>query len=163
MKAILRDFLSRVTLGEPQQFRHLAVFPVFTPNGHEPNYLMLAEALQQNLVALTETSQAGQVPQLKLANRAVVPVLLVEGEELIGAKQNRVLNTTVLAREQSETIIPVTCTEAGRWHYSSPSFSHSGHVSPSKLRRAKSSSVSAALKAKLGHTSDQGLVWNEIH
>jgi len=163
MNSLLTDYLSRVTLGEPQQFRQLAIFPVFAPNGREPNYLVLAEALQQKLVTLTETSQAGQVPKLKLANRAVVPVLLIEGEELIGSKQNRVLNTTVLAREQSEMIIPVTCTEAGRWHYSSPSFGHSGHLTPLRLRRSKSTSVSAALQANLGYASDQGWVWNEIH
>ncbi len=72
------------------------------------------------------------------------------------------LNTTVLAREKSETIIPVSCTEAGRWRYTSPSLSHSCFMSPSKLRQTKSSSVSAALKQKLGHKSDQGMVWDTI-
>jgi hypothetical protein len=37
------------------------------------------------------------VPQLLFINDAMRPVLLLDGEELVGAKQNRVLNLTVLA------------------------------------------------------------------
>jgi len=36
------------------------------------------------------------VPELRLVNRAERPVLIVEGEELVGAKQNRVVNVTKL-------------------------------------------------------------------
>src|SRR5688572_6635809 len=135
MNTLLADYISTITLGEPQRLRNLMVFPVFAANGHDREFLTLAEALQNNLVTLTEISQSGQVPHLKLTNAADVPVLLVEGEELIGAKQNRVLNTTILVNAKSETIIPVSCTEAGRWSYSSPLFKHSGHLSPHKLRK----------------------------
>ncbi len=118
--------------------------------------------MQQNLATITEVSQGGQVPNLKFTNLADGAVLLVEGEELIGAKQNRVLNTTILVRPKSELNIPVSCTEAGRWSYNSPTFSHSGHLSPWKLRRSKSSSVAAALEKNLGHKSDQAAVWNDV-
>ena len=162
MNTLLADYISTITLGEPRQLRNLTVFPIFSANGHGREFLTLAEALQNNLVTLTEISQSGQVPNLKLTNAADVPVLLVEGEELIGAKQNRVLNTTILVNAKSETIIPVSCTEAGRWSYSSPSFKHSGHLSPHKLRKLKSSSVAAALRGSQGHKSDQHAVWNGI-
>ena len=45
---------------------------------------------------VTEVSEAGSVPFIQVANRADRPLLLLDGEELIGAKQNRILNTTVL-------------------------------------------------------------------
>jgi len=51
-----------------------------------------------------------------------------DGEELAGAKQNRVINTTILLRENSETIIPVSCTEQGRWSYASAEFFDSGII-----------------------------------
>jgi hypothetical protein len=42
-------------------------------------------------------SEGGSVPHLLFINDAMRPVLLLDGEELVGAKQNRVLNLTVLA------------------------------------------------------------------
>jgi len=44
-----------------------------------------------------------------VANGADRPLLLLDGEELIGAKQNRILNTTVLVAAHTEVTIPVSC------------------------------------------------------
>ena len=76
-----------------------------------------------------------------------MPVLILDGEEIAGAKQNRVLNTTVLLKEESETIIPVSCTEQGRWHYTSDKFSDSGVVTAHKVRLYKNLSVSQSLES----------------
>jgi hypothetical protein len=64
-------------------------------------------------------SEGGDVPTLRLTSAADRPVLLLDGEELIGAKQNRVLNTTVLVAAHSRLTIPVSCVEQGRWAYKS--------------------------------------------
>src|SRR5437762_2180611 len=112
MNTLLPDYLSRVTLGAPQQFRNLVIMPVFGANGHGPEYLTLKEALAANSVTLSEVSHGGHVPQLKVVNAGASPVLLLDGEELLGARQNRVLNTSILLKQSSETIIPVSCTEA---------------------------------------------------
>jgi hypothetical protein len=88
--------------------------------------------------------------------------LLLDGEELSGAKQNRVLNTTILLREKSETLIPVSCTEHGRWSYSSAHFEESGYIMSAKLRRVKNASVCENLKSARSFRSDQGAVWDEI-
>jgi hypothetical protein len=86
------------------------------------------KALGKSLLTVTEVNQGGTVPELKVVNRADLPVLLLAGEEVAGAKQNRVLNTTILLMEHSETIIPVSCTEQGRWDYVSEAFAESGHL-----------------------------------
>jgi len=57
------------------------------------------------------------VPELKVISQSDRPILLLDGEELVGAKQNRVLNTTILLREKAETNIQVSCVEQGRWSY----------------------------------------------
>jgi hypothetical protein len=99
---------------------------------------------------------------LKVVNKAEIPVLLLDGEELAGAKQNRVLNTTILLKESSVTIIPVSCTEQGRWAYVSSAFMASGNMMSRNVRVKKVASVSRSLKDNLAYDSDQGGVWEEI-
>src|SRR4030042_597920 len=103
-------------------FNNMGVFPLFTSINDSPKYLTLKEALEKNLLTITEVSQGGSVPELKVLNRGGIPVLLLDGEELAGAKQNRVLNTTILLKEDSETVIPVSCSAQRRWPYASTPF-----------------------------------------
>jgi hypothetical protein len=119
----------------------------------------LGEALAAKDVTVTEVSAGGSVPELMVINRGNGPVLLIDGEELAGAKQNRVLNTSILLREVSETKIPVSCTEQGRWHYTSPLFGVSGNIMAHKSRSRKSGSVGRSLHAVGSYSSDQGEVW----
>src|ERR1041385_8325134 len=162
MNATIEKCLSSLRLGEPQVHCDIVVFPVIeSPNGGS-RWLTLSEALQQKRLTVTEVSQGGSVPQLTVVNRADVPVLLLDGEELIGAKQNRVLNTTILVKEQSETVVPVSCTERGRWSYVSATFADAKVVMASKIRVQKMMAVSESLDASAGYQSDQGAVWQEI-
>jgi hypothetical protein len=102
------------------------------------------------------------VPTLVVNNKGDSRVLFLEGEELRGAKQNRVLNTSVLIAAHSKTQIPVSCVEQGRWRYRSRHFSPSGSHSSSKLRHYLKASVSASLRRGAGHSSDQSAVWREV-
>ncbi len=54
-------------------------------------YLTLDEALAAKTATVTEVSESGSVPELYFQNEGDLPVLLLDGEELVGAKQNRVL------------------------------------------------------------------------
>jgi hypothetical protein len=109
-----------------------------------------------------EISEGGSVPDLLVDNQGDVRVLFIEGEELVGAKQNRILNTSVLIAAHTKTKIPVSCVEQGRWGYRSRGFGSSGSHSPSKLRRALKASVSRSVSEKRGHRSDQGEIWREV-
>ena len=77
-----------------------------------------AEALDAGLARVEEVSEGGSVPELRFTNSAAMPILIVDGEELVGAKQNRVANLTILAPAKTTIRIPVSCVEAGRWRYS---------------------------------------------
>jgi hypothetical protein len=162
MEEIMKRRIEGIQFGELQVHNHVAIIPLIGANGAGPIYLTMKEAMEDRLLVVTELTEGGTVPELKVLNKAERPVLLLDGEELAGAKQNRVLNTTILLREKSETVIPVSCTEHGRWSYSSSQFEASGHIMSAKLRRVKNESVAENLKTACGFRSDQGAVWDEI-
>src|SRR5512139_403742 len=95
MDQIVVSFLSELELGELKDFNNMAIIPLFSSTNSSPQYLSLGEAVGKGLLTVTEVSQSGTVPELKVVNKGDLPVLLLDGEELAGAKQNRVLNTTI--------------------------------------------------------------------
>lgn len=158
----LKDCLGTLEIGSPQEHGKIVILPVLGGRFWSMEYLTLGEALAGSLLRVTEIDSGGSIPELKVLNGADVPVILLDGEELAGAKQNRILNTTILLRAKSETVVPVSCTESGRWSYRSEVFSDSGHISPNRLRKNKMHSVTASLAASAGFRSDQGRVWADI-
>jgi len=151
-----------IRVGDPIRCDGLSVFPLFTSNGGgNVPYVLSDEAISGETVTVTEVNEGGSVPDLLVENRGDSRVLFLEGEELIGAKQNRVLNVSVLIAAHAKTPVPVSCVEQGRWGYRGRKFGSGGH-SPSSLRRILKRSVSASLRAKRGHRSDQGEVWKEV-
>ncbi len=140
----------------------MEVIPLFSSQETSPEYLTLGEALEQDLIVVTEVSREGSVPQLAVKNRGTTPVLLIDGEELAGAKQNRVLNTSILVPGQSEIAIPVSCTEHGRWSYKSPVFHDSRVMMDFKIRAKKMASVGRSMKERKSRVADQVEIWNEI-
>lgn len=151
-----------VRVGEPIRHEALSVFPLFAGTESPVEYLLSDEGIGSGAVTVEEVSEAGSVPDLLVENKGNIRVLFIEGEELVGAKQNRILNMSVLIAANSKTKIPVSCVEAGRWRYRSRHFGSSGSHSPSKLRYFLKASVSGSLRAGRGHRSDQGKVWEEV-
>jgi hypothetical protein len=89
-------------------------------------------------------------------------VIILDGEELIGAKQNRIVNTTIVVAATTRITIPVSCVEQRRWHYTSRSFSSSRSVAYSSLRREKHRHVSESLSRGAGFSTDQSAIWDDI-
>jgi len=162
MDKIITAWISALEPGESQTHENMTVFPFPLLTSGGPRYISLSAALRKQSVVVTEVDQSGSVPELKVINKGDLPVLLLDGEELAGAKQNRVLNTTILVPKMSELIIPVSCTEAGRWSWSSPEFIESKVVMSRYIRKAKLEDVTLSLKEDRGFASDQKAVWNEI-
>ncbi len=162
MDESVKSSLQGLRLGASQVFRNMVVYPLFGPLDGGPDYLTLKEALEKALLTVTEVSAGGSVPELKVSNAADLAVLLLDGEELAGAKQNRVLNTSILLKEKSEVVIPVSCTERGRWSYVSNAFRDSDTVMSPKLRGEKAKTVAVSLSATGEFRADQGKVWDGI-
>jgi hypothetical protein len=151
-----------VHVGEPIRCNQVSVFPLFADAPAPVEYALGADAINDGSVLVEEISEAGSVPTLSVTNKANLLVLFLEGEQLVGAKQNRILNTSILVAANSTTTIPVSCVEQGRWRFKSKQFGSSGTHSPSKLRYALKMSVTESVQKGQGHRSDQGRVWAEV-
>ncbi|MGC8991219.1 MAG: ARPP-1 family domain-containing protein, partial [Verrucomicrobiia bacterium] len=162
MNTVVASAVARLALGPAQVHRNIAVFPLLGLDAGPAPYLTLSEAIAARCIIVTEVSNSGSVPELRVVSQSDRPILLIDGEELIGAKQNRVLNTTILLKEKAETIIPVSCVEQGRWSYASAEFAASNTVMSRTIRMLKLRSVSDALDAEGKFRADQGKVWHEI-
>jgi hypothetical protein len=156
----LRDALSGLTPGDPLAHGALTVVPLLCPGAADPGWSTLAEA--GAAVTIAEVDERGSVPTLQVTNRGDRPVLLLDGEELVGAKQNRVLNTSVLVAARSTLTIPVSCVEQGRWGYRARHFAWSDVSLFASARRAKAARVTASLRAGIGHRADQVEVWEAV-
>lgn len=162
MESRIVNYLQHIALGEPKSYERLTLFPMYLDNGKGPDFLTLGQAMGEQLLTITEVSESGSVGDLKVENKCSRPVLILDGEELIGAKQNRVLNTTILLKEKSETFVPVSCTEQGRWSYLSAEFAESETVMSPSVRQHKLRSVSESMRLTGNSRSNQGVLWNEI-
>ncbi len=163
MDEIMSEYVKGIQFGELKQFEGMAVLPVFTAGAGTMEYLTLKEAMNRNLLEITEKDERGSVPELKVTNRSEIPVLILDGEELMGAKQNRIVNTSIMLKENSETIIPVSCVEQGRWAYTSKKFHDPDRMASHNVRNVKSASVKRNVERSGRYNSDQGAVWNEVH
>lgn len=162
MDEVMAEYISNLDLGLINEFKQMTVIPLFHPH-HGPEYLTLKEALDQDLLIITELNEEGRVGELKLKNLAHIPILILDGEEIIGAKQNRVLNTTILVAPETEIPIPVSCTEQGRWSHQTPRFKDSNHIAANRVRRRQAVTVKDNLEKQGTFRSNQRAVWNEIN
>src|SRR5918911_2537213 len=159
---VLDSFIENLYPGEPVQVGQLKVTPVFIREEEALPFLEFEEALGRGLVEVTEVSEGGSVPNLFVKNRADRDVIMVDGELLVGAKQNRVVNTTIVVPAGATVEIPVTCVEQGRWGYTSRNFTSSRSHSTSSLRALKHRTVTDSLRSRGEYSSDQGSVWGSI-
>ena len=153
----------RVSIAPPRSSNGLQVFGLRVETPTVLHYETLDEALNRHDLEVTEITEGGSVPTLRLINKSDSRIFLMAGEQLIGAKQNRVLNTSMMVEGKTETPIPVSCVEQGRWGYRSRAFGSHGTSSHSTLRHKMTRSVTESYLACAAPHSDQGEVWDEVH
>ena len=87
---------------------------------------------------------------------------IIDGEELLGAKQNRVVNLTILVAAESKLIIPVSCVEAGRWRAKSSRFATAPRTQYATGRAKRMAQVSRSMADSGARASDQSAIWADI-
>jgi hypothetical protein len=149
-------------IGAPKIHLNLALFPLLDDGGEAPGYLLLDDALERGLARVTEVSEGGLVPELAFENRSTERILLVDGDELVGAKQNRVLNISILVGGGQKLVIPVSCVEQGRWSYRGRDFRSARRSLFAKARAKKMRQVTESLRVNRDRRSNQSEVWVDV-
>lgn len=158
-------FLRSLKLQEPTQRDGLWLFPVELCEAPVPcpELLTLEEGLRAGSLQIREVNVQGQVNQLAAESSSRRPLLLLDGEELVGARQNRILNTSLLVGAQRQVQLPVSCVEQGRWGYQGRAdFGTEGRLCPVSLRARKLRQVTRSLRSERGFAADQGEVWRDV-
>ena len=162
MDTVIKNYLEQLKVGRKQSHKNLALYPLLSTYSLDLEYLLLDEALNENLIEIVEKDSGGSVPELKVMNKSPKMILMLDGEELVGAKQNRIVNTTILIQGNSTVVIPVSCVEHGRWSYDSPRFHSKERMMSSNLRAMKSEQVNYSRKSSGEFRSDQSAIWDSI-
>jgi ARG and Rhodanese-Phosphatase-superfamily-associated Protein domain len=147
-----------IELGDPVEHRGVVIAPLFPRWPARARYLTLEDAIPLGF-RVSEVGVFGSVSELLVRNPLEQDVLLYDGEELVGAKQNRILDVTVLVPAGSKQRIPVRYVEEGRWQARKASFSAAGHTAYPELRRRK---ALARLAERLVCGVTQQVVWGAV-
>jgi hypothetical protein len=115
MHEALDNTLEGLEIGVPVSHHPLYLFPPGGGPSDEGDLALLDEALEEGTLRVEELGEQGSVPELRVINGGASPVLILEGDELVGAKQNRTVNSSVLVAAESQLVLPVSCVERGRW------------------------------------------------
>ncbi len=135
---------------------------LFPEDENHLNYVLAQDAMASGNVTISEVSELGVVCNLLVENASDNQVLIVEGEELRGAKQNRMVNISIMVAPRGTATIPVTCTERRRWRYGgSRDFAAGAHCPPTMRYLLKIPRLMPAM-GRHGIRSRQVSMWHEI-
>jgi len=158
----LLDTLKRVQITGHQQDGAVEIFHLRWSGVNGLDYLTLDEALEAQDIEVTEFTETGQVPRIKILNRSGHMVFLMAGEQLVGCKQNRVVNASIMVPPHSEMPLPVTCVERGRWGYRGKVFSSAHSSSHHRLRAMMAGQAAESYRRAGVPSADQAAVWGEV-
>ncbi|WP_407413707.1 ARPP-1 family domain-containing protein [Methanobrevibacter sp.] len=136
-----------------QVHENMVIIPIKTTPNYRLDIITLKKAIELGLGEVKECEQS-TVNTLIVKNDAITPLILIDGEEVIGGDQNRLVNSTILVAPKSQMKIPVSCTERGRWAYKSE-FKNSEYIANYETRRAK-------MNASRLNRPVQNTVWSSI-
>jgi hypothetical protein len=161
---ILREIISAsISLGDLQCVKGLGVIPILAEAVPQMQELEpLETALGKGFARITETGPTGEVPFLLLENTGERPIIILDGEEVVGGKQNRIINTTLVILANTAVKIPVSCVQAGRWRHERADFQSTGSVFRARSRATQMATVTHNVLESGNFRSDQHAVWDEV-
>jgi hypothetical protein len=157
----VRQWMAGLTLGTLQRIATIDLIPLVRAGTPGEADLLAHEALAAGALEVLE-KDGGVVQELLARNKAPRPVVIIEGETLVGARQNRIVAHTVVVAAGQDVIVPVGCMEHGRWHFKSAQFASGASPSEWKVRREIKDSVMRSRSAGGAAALNQSALWDRV-
>jgi len=158
----LSELLSRLSISSQVVPIGGDVFVPLLMEQDGPDADLLHEGLALKETSLREVSEQGDVNRVFVKHLGRRLLLLVDGEQIVGAKQNRVVNSSFLVEPGSEVVIPVSCVERGRWRYGARDFHASDTTLTGVARSRKLSRITKSVIRGRGYDAQQQAVWRDV-
>ncbi|MFZ2654073.1 MAG: HIRAN domain-containing protein, partial [Victivallales bacterium] len=158
----LREFFKEIGIGQAISNENVTVVPLFGKIDDDCKYMSCGDALDKELLNVQEVSESGVVSTLSATNRGEKPVFIISGQGLKGAKQDRIVNVSIIIDIKTEIKVPVSCVEARRWHYSTNNVFRKSNVAAPQVRYSLHKSVNENVKTYRRYCSHQGEIWNTV-
>lgn len=170
MTTTVEKVFSSVKFGEPQSHENMVIIPLISVAAEElvdTDFITLDEALKQNLAEVQELAGGGSVPTLKIINKGPKPILITDGETVMGGQQDREINISILIPGKKdieipvEIEVPVSCVERSRWAGGRRQ-AGSGRSSYGRLRAVRTKGMQKMAFSSGEYSSPQSEIWSEI-
>lgn len=158
---MLRESLfSTIKIREPLFARNCLLYPI--EDGDKINFPITTfkEGIEEKTVEIKELHPP-EIGRVRIENNSGKRLFALDGEEIIGAMQDRITSTSALIEANTSIDMPVACIEEKRWG-GADRFSESFFSSHPRLRSLLCKGVTESLKRKEGFKSPQKLVWDEV-
>lgn len=151
----LAAWIAALQLGSPRTTGALDIHPLIAPNVPETPWVLLHQAIAEKTIEVVEQPTAN-VTEVLARNLGSAPILVLEGEVLVGAKQNRVVTATVLIPAGATVPVRVGCVQHGRWNFTSPQFEMGAMPAEPHLRSRNVEETSSRGR------HDQARLWSDV-
>ena len=119
---------------------------------------LLDELINSNTALVKELDHNERIDRVKIYNNSFYDLLLLSGDIIIGAKQNRMIMDNTIIKSKNNLEVPVSCVEKNRWHYqSNRNFNASDIKISPKIRASKDRFYENDYT-----NSIQGKIWDDI-
>lgn len=153
----LSALFSSISVGNPLAIGDLTFFPLLALLG-----ALEVDLLEDGKTTVSEVGEEARVGRVRVDHRGEHPLLLLDGEQIVGAKQNRMVNASFLVPSGGVVDVPVSCVERGRWAYRERAFAPSSTVVASATRCGTLRRVVKSVAAGQGYDANQGEVWQDV-
>lgn len=165
----IAPFLDNLIVGKAVSYQGLTVFPLCVVHGdfdaQSADVATLGQGIAEGWLRAEET---GAMERVRLRNLGTARALALDGETLIGAAQNRMLNTSAVLPPGRDCELESCCVEVNRWEPKKKGageeerlFTGSG-LAHGSLRRLKMEQAEHSLMSDRVARVDQKEVWRNI-